>query len=608
MSRNAALSSLAVPTTQGAPRPVGQVEVERQQGLRKTSVATPLLIVLVFYLSAWLSTSAHFMADTNVYTQAILRHQHGGAAVDYRLNTSNPFWDFGHLLWRPLGWVGFVVSKPIDGVFGLHNERAEVLTTLISINFLAALSCVIFFFLLARRMLAGTGPALLATIAFCTADAFLDYAHSGNAYVVGLSCLVGGMYLSTFNESGRRHRVQAILAGVMYALAVLFWLPYVFVLPAAIALPLMMDRFDQHRLRFAGLMLLACAVVGVAAYSSATAAVGIRNVADFRDWVLASGHGQIQPGGLRAIARLGFSLPRSFINMDRDGMWLKRYLLHDPYAPVRLSDLFRLSWWKLILFYAALCAIFVELVRFRKGRLVLSSFVLALVPIVVFAIFIFEAGSIERYLPLFPFLFLALSCVLASDKTSGLIKGLLIASLICILAVNIAAMSRRTLAVQRASAVARLQDLIPLLKPDSMLIAVNEQDNLAQFRQNFSLDPVNLDAQWQTYDLLEINTARLATWQQDFSKRVMGTWRRGGSVWLPARLFQVRPNPDWGWVEGDDKRVSWNGATSFFAQFNTGPLIGGNDGFIQLQDTLTNRNILTALSQSTAGMGPLPPR
>jgi len=602
MSRNASPSTWAEPAIQEAPRTAVQLEAERRRDVRKKFAGNVLVVLLAFYFSAWLYTGAHFMADTNVYTQAIVRYQHGGAMVDYRLTTSNPFWDFGHLLWRPLGWVGFIVSKPIDGVFGLHSERVEVLTTLIGINFLAALSCVVLFFFLATRMLEETWSALLATIAFCTADAFLDYAHSGNAYVVGLACLVAGMYLSSFKHSENLFPGQAMLAGVMYALSVLFWLPYAFVLPAAFALPLVMEGFDQRRLRFARQMLITCALVGLISYLWAMAALGVRNVADFRDWALASGHGQIQPGGLRAIARLGFSFPRSFMNMDRDGMWLKRYMLHDPYAPVRPSDLLRLSWWKVALFYAILCAICFELSRFRKGRLALSALVLALVPIVVFAIFIFEAGSIERYLPLYPFLFLALGWVLASDKASGLIKCLLIAFLICTLTVNIAAMSRRTLAGRRASAIARISDLIPLLKPNSLLITINEQDNLAEFRQNFPLDPVNLDAQWQTYDLLEINTARLATWQQDFAKRALGTWSRGGSVWLPARLLQASPKPDWGWVEGDDKQVSWNGVTSFFARLNTGPTIG-EDGFAELQDNLTNREVLTAVSQRTAADG-----
>ena len=43
---------------------------------RRFPVALPILLLV--YLAAWASTRAHFMADTNVYTQAILRHQNGG--------------------------------------------------------------------------------------------------------------------------------------------------------------------------------------------------------------------------------------------------------------------------------------------------------------------------------------------------------------------------------------------------------------------------------------------------------------------------------------------------------------------------------------------------
>src|SRR5215472_12177393 len=124
MSRKASPSTWAPPEIQEAPRTAVELESERRPAVRKKSVGNALVVLLVFYFSAWLYTSAHFMADTNVYTQAILRYHHGGAIVNYRLSTANPFWDFGHLLWRPLGWFGFVVSKPVDELFGLHSERA----------------------------------------------------------------------------------------------------------------------------------------------------------------------------------------------------------------------------------------------------------------------------------------------------------------------------------------------------------------------------------------------------------------------------------------------------------------------------------------------------
>jgi len=55
-----------------------------------------LLVSIIVYLTIWVFTRAHFMADTNVYAQAILNHHRGGGSVDYRLLTSNPFWDFGY--------------------------------------------------------------------------------------------------------------------------------------------------------------------------------------------------------------------------------------------------------------------------------------------------------------------------------------------------------------------------------------------------------------------------------------------------------------------------------------------------------------------------------
>src|SRR5208282_3603346 len=104
-----------------------------------------------------------------------------------------------------------------------------------------------------------------------------------------------------------------------FALAVLFWFPYVFVLPAAMAAPLLIHRDERRRWRVALHTVLLCAVIGLGVYTSTIAVVGIRNGADLRDWVLAAGHGHIQAGGLRVVARLAFSVPRSFVNMNRDG-------------------------------------------------------------------------------------------------------------------------------------------------------------------------------------------------------------------------------------------------------------------------------------------------
>jgi hypothetical protein len=560
----------------------------REEKLRHSA----LVIVLLVYAIAWVVTRAHFMADTIVYGQAILLHHPGVGTSDYRLSTSNPFWDFGHLLWRPLGWLCFVGTRPITQVLAHQNSRAEVILTLLGINFLAALGCVVLFFLLARRLIGNDWPTLLATIGFFSADAFLNYAHSGSAYVTGLAFLVAGIYFSFAEPRSGPSMGVVLLPSFMFALAVLFWFPYLFVLPAAIAAPLLLRGYDRPRLLRAGKILATCAAIGLTVYALAVAAAGISDLKDLREWIVASGHGQIQPVGFRAAARLAFSLPRSFINMDYDGLWLKRYLLHDPYAPVTIAGLFRLSLWKPVLFYAAATVVGVELLR-QKREWLLLLIAGAVLPICFFAVFIFEAGSIERYLPLYPFVFLAYGYVLAHPNTSRVSRIILFIALAATIAVNINAMREGTLQRRKAETETRIHDLVPLLKPNDTVMAVNEQDDLAEFRQNFPLDAINLERGWQSYDVLEINTARLATWREDFAARVLKGWQSGGVVWLPMRFFRDKPDPQWNWAEGDDTRVKWTDLPTFFSQFQIGPVVGGVDGFAPFLDTPANRAMLT---------------
>ncbi|HUA14014.1 MAG TPA: hypothetical protein VMG31_01855 [Verrucomicrobiae bacterium] len=572
-----------------------QVEPETQAITALWRKNVPLAIVIVTYLAVWTCTGAHFMADTNVYTQAILRYQHGVRNENYHLTTSNPFWDFGHVLWRPIGWLCFTWTKPVTRFWAHQNQQAEVLFTLFGINFLASLACVILFFLLAKSMIAERWSAVVATIGFFSADAFLNYAHSGNAYVPGLTCLVAGMYVSWSRERSDPGLWRSLAAAVLLGLAVLFWLPYVFVLPAVMFAPLLFCGDDRKQVRSLLLTALTCGILGLAVYTSAAVFAGVRNLADLHDWISSSGHGHVQLRGLRAIAGLAFAVPRSFLYMDRDGMWLKRFLIHDPYAPVTISTLLRLSLWKLALFYAAALAVCLELLRWKRGQMLFALLAATVVPVFVFAVFIFESGSIERYLPLYPFIFLACGFVLAREKAGRSIRGLLVISLAAMAIVNLNAMRLAAVEGRRAEAVSRIADLVPVLSPNSLVLAVNEQDSLAEFRQNFPLDPVNLSARWRTYDVLEINAERLATWRRDLAVRVLDTWSQGGTVWLPSRFLQTDPRPEWNWVEGDDKRIRWSDLPAFFSRFDVGPTVGGEDGFQPLQEDQKDRDIFQSL-------------
>ena len=54
-----------------------------------------------------------------------------------------------------------------------------------------------------------------------------------------------------------------------------------------------------------------------------------------------------------------------------------------------------------------------------------------------------------------------------------------------------------------------------------------------------------------------------------------------------------RPEAHWGWVEGDDPRVSWRELPEFFRQFDTGDAVGGADGFVLIPPSARNRDILS---------------
>lgn len=557
-------------------------------GWRRSST---LAVVICSYVILWSLTGAHYMGDTNVYAQAILRYQHGIVNPDYRSIGANPFWDFGHVLWRPLGWLCSRITRPVTQLIAHDNERAEVLLTLLGIKALASLGCVVLFFLLARRLIGSEVAAALATVGLFSADAFLNYAHAGTSYIVGLAGLMSGMNALCPDDPADSSWSRASLAGIAFALAVLFWFPYIFVLPAAMFIGFLLHGNGDPQRRLLWRTILICGVVGIGAYSSVLGMLHMRGIADVKQWILASGHGNFQPRGLRGLARLAFSLPRSFVNMGRDGMWLKRYLVHDPYAPVTVAKLLRLSLWKPVLFYSTLAVLILALLRSSRGIYIFLWVASAVIPVLVFAMFIFEAGSIERYLPLYPFVFLAVGYVLSSRR-SRLAHCVFICLVLSVfLCVNFKAAYRGSLESRKQDALMRIQPIFPQVGPDDLVLAVNEQDSLAEFRVNFPLDPVNLSSDWRTYDVLEVNTERLSTWRSDLAKRILATWDRGGVVWLPNRFLNQTPKPEWNWVEGDDARIRWRELPAFFSWFQVGPELG-DDSFRALKDNRTNRALV----------------
>ena len=555
----------------------------RGEGLRRYG------FIVASYLLATLFTGAFYIGDTPGYVSSILAYQNGKP-----FDWDNPFWEFGHLLWRPLGFVTYKLTNPLTAAIIGEGERANLTLALISLSWIAGLLSLLLMDALVRRVCGRVWVARMVTIAFLCSNTFLNYLQTGSPYVPGLMFLLLGFYLLARTGDAETAEYSTSLgAGAALAASVCLWFPYVLAVPAALAFPLLLHGWERRRLRIVLETAVALSLFVALAYGAVMYGLGIRDTAGLKHWITSASHGQNQ---VRGVARALFGFPRSFVNMGNDGQLFKRFLIHDPYNPVSLFDIVRLSLWKVVLFYLFLAAMSWNLLRTSPGRRLLALLVISSVPVFVFAIFIFEAGGIERYLPFYPALFLALAGALCAERSAKVARGILLAYVTVMIVSNVVATARPTLNEKQERVAARIRDLQPRLKPTSLVAVVHLQDELIGFNNNFPFNPVNRRGDLQVYNVLEVGAARILTWREDFAAKALKSWDAGGDVWVSKRLLSERPRAEWNWVEGDDRRVAWADLPAFFSQLEMGESVGGDDGFVLLQPTQRNRDYLVAMN------------
>ena len=548
----------------------------------------PYGLILVVYALASRYTDAFFMGDTWIYVTDLLKAKSLGGS----------FWDFGHALWLPVAWLVSWILQPLGGLGDDARERATL--TLMAINWVAGLLSVFVVHSLARRFCKGRWTAYLVTAIFFFSNAILNYAQTGQPYVPGLLLLLIGLrLLVSGGESLRRPWQTGLAAGAALAGAVCFWVALVLSLPAVLLSPVVLFGLDRSRVRLALWAGLVAGLLVALVYGSMIATLGIRDVAGVKAWVRSSTHGVSPDAPLKAVQRMAFALPRNFVNMGDDGRLFKRYLVHDPYSAVSLADLFRLSLWKVALFYVFSLSLVISLLSSSLGRRALGLLLLNGLPVLLFALFLFESGSIDRYLPLFPVLFLALSVALGSDGRARSVAPLALAFVAVATVSNVSAMSTVALDRQQEAATARIRELVPLLKPDSRVVTVNEQDEIYAFNQNFPFNPINRSSHLKADNLIDPGTTQATRWRQIFAGKTLALWAKGGDVWITTRVLHERPLPAWNWVEGDDPRVSWIDIHAFFSRLDTGRSIGGEDGFVLIAPTKRNQRLLNEIARAS---------
>lgn len=548
-----------------------------------------LVVPVVIYAAATWLTDAFYMGDTSFYA-AMVANVAGGKGYQLWESTGNySFWDFGHLLWRPLGVATFPLLRPLARLSVGSDLNPASVYALVALNWLAGLACAVLMHLLLVRVCDRAWVVRVTTVAFVFAQAFLNYTQTGCSYAPGLAFLLLGLYLLVREggEPAGRPWLPGTLAGLALTLSVGLWVPYLWAVPATVCAPLVLYGWRRPQLwRLSICAAVAFGLLTGALFIAVAVGIGIRSVGGFREWVVAASHHLEQAGGVPQVV---FGLARSFINMGSDNVTLKRYLLQDPYSPVSLADLFRLSLWKLALFYLFLAAVLVNLARTAFGRRVLCLLALGGLPAIGFALS-WNGAVMERYLPWFPFLFLALACSLAARRALGAGQAVTLIFILAMTVTNFAAMREGALGRREEATLRRVGELRTLIRPQSIVLVGT--DELENFVRDFPFNPVNHHNALRVHSFLPLGMPQLPAWREDVARRALEAWDGGGDVFVSRRMFAARPRAEWGWVEGADKRVRWAEVYEFFAQLETGQTFGDEDGFALLPRTPGNEKFL----------------
>jgi len=479
-----------------------------------------------------------------------------GDALDYARDAaaasslaSPSLYEPGHLLWRPAG----VVLRNAEGRTPSSDFRAisDEQRTLTRLSMVAGFIAAAIIGLFVLQVVQSLPAALLAVLLTSVGAAFLNFSQTGSSYVPGLACVSLGLWLGAGAQPGALFR--PLCAGLVLALGVLLWLPYVLVVPAVLlAIGFLAEGAPNVRVRGALLATGACAILGLVAYGAAASSQGVANATEFSHWVGSSSHGIARPG----LTRVALGLPRSFVHMGNDGREVRRYLMRDTLNPVSRGDVLRLHVWpKLALFYSALALVAVFAVRRPVGRSLLLLLLVAALPVIGLGA-AWSGGEEERYLPLYPFLLLLVtwSASMAARQGNRLVP-VAVGLLALMFAGNVRAFGPWAAHERSRDAQARLGCAVALFNDHSVIVVPERSDPLVTFTRD-RLDEPPRNAGTPVVYLLPPNTVPGLTWDQTLAEMVARARTAGGRVWVPGYAVDSLP-PRWsGWVEGSHS-VTW---------------------------------------------------
>ncbi len=546
-----------------------------------------LAVVLLFTESAYLGDTARYIAE-------IMNHR-----AHLFPSSQDPFWDFGHPAWRP------VVNLLFDGAGGTiqrirgGDARQALAWVMIAVNVAATLAAVIFLWSFLKTH-AGSLAAWVASAAFLCTNALLDFGRSGAPYVPGLACVIIALWLAQLaairQPGGARPFLLAALAGLSLGAAVVLWVPFIFSIPAVLLYVMCGSKYRAQRehLRQAVLIVIFCGVTITATYSYIIQQRQIRSFAGLRSWIGSASNETAQTDRLK---RAVSGVPRSFLDLGDDTLLLKRYVFRDPYTRVGpVQILFAAGTIKVFLFYLYAGALVWVLWKQREERRILLLLATAGLSVLIFAVILFEPGGPEKYMPAYPFFFLAAACALeAGSGTYRTVRWGMAFFLVAVLCIgNISAKADGRQAVAYRAFLERKQSLERQARPGDMVAVISFWDPLYRIPP---LRLLNSQAQpdFWVYDVIEVASTRVFHWRQEFATQALTKWSQGNQVWLSTRLLADTPLAEWKWVEGDTGRVKWSEVRDFFRSMEVQSHAGGADGFVLMSEGPRNEESLRAL-------------
>jgi len=339
-------------------------------------------------------------------------------------------------------------------------------------------------------------------------------------------------------------------------------------------------------LQLVGSFLLALAASALLLFAAGAVAKGIGNVSQLRQWILESDDEWSQS---KRLMRAVTGVPRSVWDLGGDTILLKRWLFSDPYNPVGISTLVFSLGGKLVTFYLGIGAALWVLWKERRAML----FILAAagLPLLLFAIILFEPSSPERFLPVFPFAYLAFALVLDRGRHYVVPSALILILLAGTTVVNLA--GKTSTGASFTKTTERIHALNSNVQPGAVVTVVTMADDLYALPNANPLNKSLTPSGFRVADAVVIASRTILRWRAAFAVRALEQWAQNKEMWFSERLLALKPEAHWLWVEGDDPRIRWPELPSAFGQLETDLKIeAGGDGFLRVAQTQANRVLL----------------